>query len=91
MIIGRVVGKVWSTKKDENLNGQKFLVVRPLKNHKEESDKFIVAADGVGAGQGDLVMITQGGAARKAAGSVEVPVDSTIIAIIDSIEVEDDE
>ena len=45
--------------------------------------------DSVGAGKDDLVMITQGGSARKAVGSSEVPVDSTIIAIIDSVEVDD--
>ena len=89
MIMGRVVGCLWSTRKNENLNGQKFLVVRPIINNHKESENLVIAVDSVSAGKDDLVMITQGGSARKAVGSSEVPVDSTIIAIIDSVEVDD--
>lgn len=89
MIMGKVVGCLWSTRKDENLNGQKFLAVRPIMNNHKESESFIIAVDSIGAGKDDLVMVTQGGSARKAAGSSDIPVDSTIIAIIDSIEIDD--
>lgn len=88
MIIGKVVGKLWSTRKDEKLNGQKFLVVRLMKNGMEESENVLVAADTVGAGSGDLVMITQGGSTRQIAGLRDVPIDSIIVGIIDSIEME---
>lgn len=90
MQIGKVVGKLWSTRKDENLNGQKFLVVRIMRNNNVVSDQMFVAADIIGAGTGDLVLITQGGAARKVIGSRDVPVDATIVGIIDSIEVDED-
>lgn len=88
MIIGKVVGRLWSTRKDEKLNGQKFLVVRLMKNGMEESEDVLVAADIVGAGKGDLVMITQGSSTRQIAGLKDVPIDSIVVGIIDSIEME---
>lgn len=88
MIIGKVVGRLWSTRKDEKLNGQKFLVVRLMKNGMEESEDVLVAADTVGAGKGDLVMITQGSSTRQIAGLKDVPIDSIVVGIIDSIEME---
>lgn len=90
MIIGRVVGNLWATKKDEKLNGQKFLVVKLLINKYKEKDELFVAVDNVGAGIGDLVLITRGGSARISLESKDVPVDSVIIGIVDSIEVEDE-
>lgn len=90
MIIGKVVGRLWSTRKDERLNGQKFLVVSPMKHDNKESENYFVAADAVGAGKGDLVLVTHGGSARHAVGVKDVPIDSTIIGIIDSIEVDDE-
>lgn len=88
MIIGKVVGRLWSTRKDEKLNGQKFLVVRLMKNGMEESEDVLVAGDIVGAGKGDLVMITQGSSTRQIAGLKDVPIDSIVVGIIDSIEME---
>ncbi|WP_346884762.1 EutN/CcmL family microcompartment protein [Clostridium sp. UBA4395] len=90
MVIGRVVGRLWATRKDEKLNGQKFLIVRILKDIDVEETGFFVAADSVGAGTGDNVLITRGGAARVSLGERDVPVDATIIGIIDSIEVENE-
>ncbi|HCO74872.1 MAG TPA: ethanolamine utilization protein EutN, partial [Clostridium sp.] len=55
-----------------------------------EETGFFVAADSVGAGTGDNVLITRGGAARVSLGERDVPVDATIIGIIDSIEVENE-
>ncbi len=79
MVIGRVVGRLWATRKDEKLNGQKFLIVRLLKDIDVEESGFFVAADSVGAGTGDNVLITRGGSARVSLGG-----------IIDSIEVENE-
>ncbi|MGL5085384.1 MAG: EutN/CcmL family microcompartment protein [Clostridium sp.] len=90
MIIGKVVGRLWSTRKDERLNGQKFLVVRPMRHDKKESESYFVAADSVGAGKGDLVLVTRGGSARSAVGDKQIPVDATIVGIVDSIEVDDE-
>lgn len=90
MVIGRVVGRLWATRKDEKLNGQKFLIVRLLKDIDVEETGFFVAADSVGAGTGDNVLITRGGAARVSLEERDIPVDATIIGIIDSIEVENE-
>jgi len=65
MEIGKVVGNVWATRKDEKLSGQKLLVVKLLKSKSEYKDGFLVAADNAGAGNGDLVLITKGSAARE--------------------------
>lgn len=90
MIIGKVVGNVWATRKDEKLCGQKFLVVKIMESKSKEKDELVVAADNVGAGQGDYVLITTGSAARVSIGDESVPVDAAIIGIVDSLEVSDD-
>ncbi|SFB28507.1 EutN/CcmL family microcompartment protein [Clostridium frigidicarnis] len=90
MVIGKVVGRLWSTRKDEKLNGQKFLVVRLLKDKEKELEGFFVAADNVGAGNGDLVLITKGASARTSLGDKAIPVDAAVVGIIDSIEVDDE-
>lgn len=90
MEIGRVVGNVWATKKNEKLNGQKFLVIKILVSKEKERDGFFVASDIVGAGIGDLVLISKGGSARYAVGDRDVPIDAAVVGIVDSIEVSDE-
>lgn len=89
MEVGRVIGKVWATKKNEKLSGQRFLVVKILESKTEEKKGLFIAADNVGAGNGDLVLITRGGAARQSIGNTSVPIDAAVVGIIDSIEVEE--
>lgn len=76
MTLGTVLGAVWATKKCPDLSGQSFLRVQC-------EDHLIVAADLVGAGQGDRVILAFGGAARLVR---NVPVDAAIIAILDDSE-----
>jgi ethanolamine utilization protein EutN len=90
MEIGKVVGNVWATRKDEKLCGQKLLVVKLLKDKEAYKDGFLVAADNAGAGNGDLVLITKGSAARESLEHKSVPVDATIIGVVDSLEVHDE-
>lgn len=90
MEIGRVVGNVWATRKDEKLNGQKFLIVKLLISKDKEKEGLFVAADNAGAGNGDTVLITKGGAARQSIGNREVPIDAAIVGIVDSIDIEED-
>ncbi len=90
MEIGRVVGNVWATRKDEKLNGQKFLIVKLLISKDKEKEGLFVVADNAGAGIGDTVLITHGGAARQSIGNKEVPIDAAIVGIIDSIDIEED-
>ena len=74
MMIGTVTGAVWATRKAQCLQGQTFLVVDTLRG-------IVVAADHVGAGTGDKVLLITGSAAMKF--SMEAPVDAAIVAILD--------
>ena len=74
MKIGTVTGSVWATRKADCLQGQTFLVVNTLSG-------TVVAADHVGAGQGDRVLLVTGTAATRF--SMEAPVDAAIVAILD--------
>lgn len=87
MIIAKVIGNVWATRKEDSLNGLKLMVVRridPAGN--AEGDSF-VAADCVGAGIGERVLVATGSSARKALRLPGIPVDAAIIGIIDEVEV----
>lgn len=90
MEIGKVVGNVWATRKDEKLSGQKLLVVKLLKSKSVYKEGFLVAADNAGAGSGDLVLITKGGAARESLEKKSIPVDASIVGIIDELEIDDE-
>lgn len=87
MLMGKVVGTVVSTRKDEHLSGLRFLVVRELDDRMKETGKMVVAADSVGAGPGEVVLYAQGSAARQTYLSHERPVDAIIMAIVDEFEV----
>ena len=81
MIIGKVVGSVVSTRKNDNLIGNKFMIVEPIPSLKVESR--IVAIDMLGAGIGEYVLVAQGSAARVGCGMETAPVDAAIVGIID--------
>ena len=83
MLIGKIVNNVWATRKDEKLRGLKLMVVEL----EGIPNRTIVAADYIGAGEGDKVIITTGSSARRVFGD-ETPVDATIVGIIDSSELE---
>lgn len=83
MIVGKVVGSVVSTRKNENLVGSKFMVVEPLAELGNPNKK-IVAVDNVGAGIGELVLVALGSAARIGCNMSEAPVDAAIVGIIDN-------
>ena len=83
MIIGKVVGYVVSTRKCDNLVGNKFMIVEPIPSLK--IDNRIVAVDKVGAGIGEMVLVAQGSAARIGCGSPTAPIDAAIVGIIDDI------
>lgn len=85
MLLGKVTGSLWSTRKDEKLNGWKFMMVDIL-NQEDEKQGFLIAADNAGAGVGDQVLISQGNAARISAEDPNVPIDAMIVGVIDSTE-----
>lgn len=72
--------------KQEALNGQKLMIVKETETAQGKGDVF-VAADMVGAGVGEDVLVVTGSTARRAAGKEGVPVDSVIVGIIDSMEI----
>ena len=84
MIICKVLGNVWATKKDEKLNGHKLLVVRSCGEHGVET---FVAVDTIGAGIGDDVLVTKGSVARNSLREKDSPIDAVVVGIIDSLEV----
>ena len=86
MLICKVVGHVWATKKDDGLNWLKLMVVQEIDGEQCFGHTF-VAADIVGAGIGERVLVVGGSTARKAFGREDIPVDSAIVAIIDSLEI----
>lgn len=86
MQLGRVVGTVVSTRKDEELVGLRFLVVRELDSQMAETGKMVVAADAVGAGVDEVVLYASGSSARQTTATNNRPVDATIMAIVDTVE-----
>ena len=84
MIIGKVVGHIVSTRKNENLIGQKLLIVEPLeKLSGNMGSADFIAIDNVGAGVGETVLVATGSAARIGCGLDSAPVDAAIVGIID--------
>jgi microcompartment protein CcmK/EutM len=89
MQLARVVGTVVATRKEPNMMGLKLLVVRPIDEEGRESGNAIVSADAVGAGPDEIVLIAAGSSARQTASTDKKPVDSVILAIVDSWSVGD--
>lgn len=87
MFLGKVIGTVWSTRKDENLVGAKFLIVRHLDLELNEKDDFVVAVDSVGAGEGEVVLVATGSSSRQTHFTQNKPVDAVIMAIVDKLDV----
>lgn len=81
MITAKLIGSVWATRKSELLNGYRLMLVEVIGG--KEAGKRIVATDIVGAGIGDRVLVTTGGAARRMLDNDNIPVDAAIVGIID--------
>jgi microcompartment protein CcmK/EutM len=86
MIIGRILGTVVSTQKDERLQGKKLLIVKPINLDGSDQSGYVVSVDTVGAGYHEKVIIVGGSSARMADGNKDCPVDSAIIGVIDSFD-----
>ena len=82
-----MIGTVWSTRKDENLVGSKFLIVRQLNLDYTPKESTVIAVDSVGAGVGEIVLIAQGSSARQTTITHNKPVDSVVMAIVDKLDV----
>jgi microcompartment protein CcmK/EutM len=87
MKMGRVIGAVVASRKDEKLQGLKLLVVRNLDLDLASEKGYVVAADAVGAGAGEVVLYATGSSARQTAITDGRPVDAVIMAIVDEYDV----
>jgi ethanolamine utilization protein EutN len=86
MKMGKVIGTVWATRKDEQLIGMKFLIVRNLDFDRTPQSGYVVAVDSCGAGVGEEVLYASGSSARLTINTDKKPVDAVIMAIIDKID-----
>jgi ethanolamine utilization protein EutN len=87
MILGRVIGKVVATMKNETLHGQRLLIVQPIDRDGHDKGKAVVALDSVGAGAGEVVYWCRGKEASFPFLPEEVPTETTIVGIVDEINV----
>ncbi len=84
MIVGKVTGSIVSTRKQDNLIGNKFMIVEPVDSMKAHNSQ-LVAIDNIGAGIGEYVIVAQGSAARIGCGLADAPIDAAIVGIVDDI------
>ena len=89
MQIAKVRGTVVSTHKEPSLRGVKLLLLQFVDEDGRLLPKYEVAADNVGAGIDEWVLVTHGSAARQVTGSEQRPIDAIVVAIIDTVRVED--
>ena len=90
MQLARVVGTVVSTRKEESIEGLKLLLAKPLDAEGKETGNAVVAADAVGAGLDEVVLIAAGSSARQTKATDKRPVDAVIMAIVDQWDVAGD-
>lgn len=91
MFLAKVIGNVVATQKDSKLVGSKLLLIQPYITRDGAliaSGSSIVAVDGLGAGEGECVLFTQGSSARLTPQTREAPIDAVIVGIVDTVEVE---
>lgn len=86
MYIGKIIGTVVSTRKDDALVGKKILVVQPLSEKLLPDGRAEICVDSVGAGVGEIVLVATGSSAGKVFGTQSSPIDRAIVGIIDSVE-----
>ena len=88
MLLGRVVGSLVASRKEPQMEGFKFLVLRQVGVDGKDSDGYVVAVDAVGAGTGEVVLYATGSSARQTVATRDRPCDAVIMAIVDTWEVE---
>lgn len=86
MQLGKVIGTVVSTSKDEKLEGLKFQLVEAIDVDGKPTGSIVVAIDSVGAGVGEVVLTAAGSSARQTYVTKDKPVDTVIMAIVDELE-----
>ncbi len=87
MILAKVIGTVVSTKKDEKMQGLKFLLLKQVDLDGNLSGAHVVAVDAVGAGVGEMVLYASGSSARQTIATKDRPCDAVVMAIVDNWEI----
>ena len=94
MFVGKVTGSLVCTQKTDTLVGKKLLVVEPYRLEADTRERLLttgrtfVAVDTVGAGEGEYVLVVQGGSARLTPETKLLPVDCAIVGIVDTVYVD---
>jgi ethanolamine utilization protein EutN len=94
MFLAKVTGSLVSTQKVDSMRGHKLLVVEPFrvdpKTHQElvTTGRTFIAVDSLGAGEGELVLITQGSSARLTPETKSLPIDCVVVGIVDQVHVD---
>lgn len=93
MFIARIQGNVVTTQKVPKMTGRKLLIIEPLRVDEADggmkgTGRCIVAVDSIGAGEGDIVLVTQGSSARMTEGTSDAPVDAVVVGIVDTVGVQ---
>ena len=86
MFLGRVVGSVWATKKTSSLEGLRLLIIQPFDLNLDPNTAVVVAADTIGAGVDEVVIVAYGRAARLAVGNVNASLEAAVVGIVDSVD-----
>lgn len=89
MRLGKVIGTVVATRKDETLVGSKLMITQPLDLNMEPLGESIVMVDTVGAGIGEIIIYAQGTASRNAMGNPKASSDAAIVGIVDKVDIEE--
>jgi|SRR3972149_9929063 len=88
MILARVIGTVVATQKEKSMEGLKFLMLQQVNLDGKPAGGFVVAADAVDAGVGEMVLCATGSSARQTAQTDKRPCDAVVMAIVDHWEVD---
>ena len=87
MLLGKVIGSVWATRKCESIKGYKIMLVQPLNSEEEELGDPIIALDTVGAGAGEIIFYITSSEAVIPLDVDMAPVDASIVGIVDTINI----
>ena len=88
MRLGKIIGKVWATRKEASLHGLKLYVMQPLDHHQTPQGPTLIAVDAVGAGESETVFWVAGAEATLAFEGRTIPSDASIVGIVDSVHTE---
>lgn len=87
MIVAKVVGNIWATRKEDSLQGMKLMIVQVIDPMTDQLRNSFVAVDQVGAGIGETVIVSTGSSARLAKLGRHSPIDAIIVGIVDQMDV----